>query len=320
MGAWRAATRFFDRLEADVRPDVVLSVTGPAYWRPKAPHVTGYNLPHYIYEDSPFFERMSRVERIKWRAKGRVMRAFFQRDADAYLVQTEDVKQRLARWLSTEKPIHLVSNTCNHHFLTPGSVAPKLDRKQPADGIRLLMISAFHRHKHFELLPEIIRLSRRDGSSHGSGIEFVLTLRQREYEGLIPEDVRSSVRNVGPVPPDEVPSLYKECDALFMPTLLECFSASYAEAMAMDKPIITTDLGFARSICADAALYFDPLSAEDALGRIRQVQRQPDVVKALVEAGRIRLDAFHTPVERARRILTICEEMAGSSQVYGGSD
>ena len=55
---------------------------------------------------------------------------------------------------------------------------------------------------------------------------------------------------------------------MFLPTFLECFSASYAEAMLMKKPIITSNLGFAQNVCKDAAVYFDPCNPEDIIDKI----------------------------------------------------
>ena len=108
---------------------------------------------------------------------------------------------------------------------------------------------------------------------------------------------------------EEDPSLYKECDAMFLPSLLECFSASYPEAMAMEKPIVTTDQGFARSICGDAALYYSPVDPVDAANKISRLIREPKLQKQLIENGKIRLKTFPTPEERAKEYLRICEEM-----------
>lgn len=38
-----------------------------------------------------------------------------------------------------------------------------------------------------------------------------------------------------------------------MPSLLECFTATYPEAMRMERPIVTTDLAFAQGLCGEAA-------------------------------------------------------------------
>ncbi len=49
---------FFKILENSIKPDVVFTTSGPAYWKPKAPHLVGYNLAHYICPDSPYFENI----------------------------------------------------------------------------------------------------------------------------------------------------------------------------------------------------------------------------------------------------------------------
>ncbi len=42
---------------------------------------------------------------------------------------------------------------------------------------------------------------------------------------------------------------------VFIPTLLEVFSATYLEAMLMKKPIIASDLEFSRDICGESAYF-----------------------------------------------------------------
>ncbi|MFW5820255.1 MAG: glycosyltransferase, partial [Bacteroidota bacterium] len=106
------------------------------------------------------------------------------------------------------------------------------------------------------------------------------------------------------------PSLYQECDAMFLPSLLECFSASYPEAMAMEKPIITVDLGFAHSICNDSALFFNPIDSTDALNKIEALRINADLRKNLILKGKKRLEDFPSSKERAVKYLEICEEIS----------
>src|SRR5690606_18410540 len=100
------------------KPDVVFTTSGPSYWRPQAPHLMGYNLPHYIYTDSPYFNIISTKERLKWKLKGAVVKKFTRTDADAYVVQTDDVKDRLKKWIKKDK-IFTVSNTYGKQFENP---------------------------------------------------------------------------------------------------------------------------------------------------------------------------------------------------------
>ncbi|MGF1670524.1 MAG: glycosyltransferase, partial [Balneolaceae bacterium] len=98
-------------------------------------------------------------------------------------------------------------------------------------------------------------------------------------------------------------------DALFMPTLLECFSASYAEAMAMEKPILTSDLGFARTVCEDAALYFNPVDAKDISEKIRDLVKNRPLQQQLAVNGKKRLSDFSDAEDRAIKYLEICKQL-----------
>ncbi|MDY6994593.1 MAG: hypothetical protein SVR94_18570, partial [Pseudomonadota bacterium] len=82
----KSRDQFFKQLEQEVAPDVVFTTSGPAYWRPEAPHLVGYNLPHYIYNDSPYFSQISLLKRIKWFLKGKLLTYFFKKEGDAYVV------------------------------------------------------------------------------------------------------------------------------------------------------------------------------------------------------------------------------------------
>ena len=104
--------------------------------------------------------------------------------------------------------------------------------------------------------------------------------------------------------------LYQQTDALFLPSLLECFSANYVEAMAMSRPIITTRLGFAQTICGDAALYFNPLDSESALDQILRLRADDDLRNALVRKGLEELRRYGTAQERAHTYLEICRKLA----------
>ncbi len=51
------------KLEAQILPDVVFSVFGPSWWKPKAPHVQGYAYPYYVYPESPIVDKLTFKEK-----------------------------------------------------------------------------------------------------------------------------------------------------------------------------------------------------------------------------------------------------------------
>ena len=297
--------RELSAIEDSVRPDCVVTTSGAPFWRSRAPHLVGFNRPLFIYPESPYVRQLPVAKRVRLAAQRGWHTHYFRRDADALIVQTDDVNQRVRRLLRTDR-VYTVTNNHNGWFYEPASHPRRLPERAEGN-FRLLTLTSYYPHKNLELIPEIIRALP---DRLRSRVEFVLTLEEAEYRERISAEIPAQVRLTGPVPPPECPSLYAECDAMFLPTLAECFSASYPEAMKMEKPIITTDLGFAHSICQDAALYFTPRDARSAAEQIQRLVDDPAVQQDLRERGRERLAAFDSPEERAQKILDICTELA----------
>lgn len=294
-------SREFDALEREIKPDCVFTTSGPSYWRPRPPHLIGYNLPHYIYRDSPFWKRVGFRERLQFNLKGILIRWFFRRDADAYVVQTDDVNQRLQAFIGKSN-VHTVSNTCSAAYYDAHRCAPKLPPRSE-DEFRALTLSALYSHKNLEVIREVVDEFRR---RKRPSPRFVLTIQQADYDLVFWENYTEEVVTVGPVPPSECPSLYDECDAMFLPTLLECFSASYPEAMIMKKPILTSDLGFAQTVCQDAALYFDPLNASEIADQFERLMDSDELQNDLIGRGLERVKTFNSAAQRACRFISIC--------------
>jgi glycosyltransferase involved in cell wall biosynthesis len=295
------------RIENEFQPDVVFTTSGPAYWRPKAPHLMGFNLAHNVYTDSPFFGLLNVQQRLRWQIKKVSTHYFMRRDADAWVVQTDDINQRLRKWLKREN-VYTVSNTASSHFREYDLKCSSRNQR-PDVPFKLLVLSSYYLHKNLEIVNEICNRMR-DRNIHD--IHFTMTLPERDFERVIEPRNREFVSNVGKQLPQDCPPLYSQCDALFLPTLLECFSANYVEAMCMNRPIITTDMGFAHTTCQDAALYFKPLDAQNALDRILELKGFPELYSSLVEKGRKQLPRFGTPRQRMEKYLQLLEELVAN--------
>jgi glycosyltransferase involved in cell wall biosynthesis len=300
----RRVQREMSALEDRIQPDCVVTTSGPPFWRSRAPHLVGFNRPLFIYPESPYVQNLPLVRMAKLMAQRWLHCRYFRRDADALIVQTEDVNRRARNLLGTDK-VYTVTNNHNGWYDQPAYFPPRLPERTP-DAFRLLTLSSYYPHKNLGLIPETIQTLP---DAVRERVEFVLTLTEAEYRQKIGGHVPRQIKLIGPVPPPECPSLYRECDAMFLPTLAECFSASYPEAMKMEKPIITTDLGFARSICGDAALYFDPCNANAAAEQILRLLQDPLLQDSLRARGREQLLTFDSPAERAEKILAICAEL-----------
>jgi glycosyltransferase involved in cell wall biosynthesis len=82
---------------------------------------------------------------------------------------------------------------------------------------------------------------------------------------------------------------YRHSSALILPTLLESFTATYLEAMQFDCPVLTSDLDFAREVCGEAAIYFDPWNVDDMCNAILRLRDDPALQRNLRLQGRERL-------------------------------
>lgn len=293
------------KYESLVQPDIVFSIFGPTYWRPRAKHIMGYAMGHYIYPDSPFWNISSIWSRLIWKIKEKIHIYFFSRDADVFIVETEDACIRLKNKI--KKPCYVVSNTYSKSFLdftTNDNYIKQLILPIRKDKeYRLLSICGSYPHKNLSIIPKVIDCLK---SSGYFSFRFVLTIPLYDYEKLFPEKYRFDVINIGPISPSLAPQLYSECDVSFVPSLLECFTANFPESMIMKKPILASDLGFSHTICKDAALYFDPTDPENIANTIIQLYNNNNLSSQLIKNGIRRVSQFNLPEERALSYLEIC--------------
>lgn len=305
----RKSVNHLKKIEADFKPDVVFTIFGPSYWRPKAPHVCGYALPHFVYADSPFFDIITLKEKIRWKMLEYIKLAFFSKDSDHFIVETKDVAVRLAKKLKiSEKRVSTVENAYNAVFDNPEEWRSFfIETGERSLGFKLLTISAFYKHKNLSIIPAVVDYL----CEHYPDFDFVfiLTIEKGIFKNLSQQQ-RKHILFLGPVKIDECPELYRQSDALFMPTLLECFTVSYLEAMKMGKPILTSNLSFARDICQDSAFYFDPMDAVDIGDKIVKLAGDHELQTSLIERGDERLKDFGTATDRARSYLKVLEEIA----------
>lgn len=292
-------------LEKLIKPDVVFSVFGPTYWKPKAPHVAGFATPQYVYPESPYFSEVPFSHRIKQTLFGWLRQWLMIRNIDFLIAETEEVKQRLINILRIdEHRVFHISNTLNEIYNKPEkwTYRAKLPEREPGE-LRLVTVSANHLFKNLCIVNEVInqiKILRPQLK-----VKFILTIHRREFKDLGTN--RKYVHFTNRLNVDECPYLYSQCDFMFLPTLLECFSASYPEAMKMGLPILTSDLVFAREVCGDAALYFDPVNAHDIAEKIVYLHENTELQENMKAEGLKRLADFGTATERVEKYLKIAE-------------
>ncbi len=291
-----------DEIEKKENIDFVITIFGPSYWKPKkAKHLCGFALPWMIYPESIAYNKLSFEEKIKIKLLNWYKLYHFKRECHFYWCETVIVKERMVRHLGLNN-IDVIGNAASHHF----TEFNKESESDFDDGVfKLLTVSAYYPHKNLDLIKGIIPLIKENGQK----IKFYLTLPNEVFSGLFTtlEELKY-VENLGVIKNEDCPAYYQKANAIFLPTLLECFSANYAEAMCIGKPIITSNLDFAKSICEDAAIYFDPQDPIDAYEKIVALMNNKDKQQKMVMIGNELLQKNPSSTERANELIRICEK------------
>jgi glycosyltransferase involved in cell wall biosynthesis len=268
-------------------PDVIFNMANQGFMRPPVPQATLVQDPH-LYYPSKHYGRVSAREL----AIARYHRWHFARSLRrTHLVfcQTESARTRLRAAYGTGVRIELCPNQGSTSVGNSGSLrACPQAVAHLGKALKLLVVSRYYEHKNLEIIPTVFAQYReqlRDVAlvltlSSGEHPRAARLLRDIEHRGL-----SSNIITVGPVPQDELGSYYAHTDALFMPTLLESFSGTYVEAMRLGRPILTSDLDFAREVCGDAALYFDPFDPKSICDSIVRFKDNLATRERLIEAG-----------------------------------
>ncbi len=308
ISAWRTFLATARRTEAACRPLAVLTVFGPALWRPRAPHLMGFANGLYLFSDSRFIREdwpVGRMARMRYGLRRRVLLNRVRSDADVWWVETDGAKTALAAAARVElERISVVSNALQAAFL------PYLKQPVPphdSGGFKLLVMGSAYPNKNLEIIPPLLRLLEAEP------VAFYFTLPDDDFRRILLECFNPErLYNLGVLHPSDAPAAYRKASAVFFPSKLETFSAVYLEAMAMRRPILTSDLPFAHAVCRHAAHYFDPWNPADAARAIREVMYDHELRNQLVRDGRERLQDFPTAAGRAAHLLALLKNTAGA--------
>jgi glycosyltransferase involved in cell wall biosynthesis len=134
--------------------------------------------------------------------------------------------------------------------------------------INLVAFSRYYEHKNLEILVEVALQCKQKSKPY----KIYLTIDKNQSvraKNLIlkigKNKLSEYIENLGIIEPFNIKSFYSNFDGLILPSLLESYSTTYAEAMNFDKPIFTSDRDFAHEVCRDHAHYFNEKSANSII-------------------------------------------------------
>ncbi len=289
---------FLDGLVEEKHVDSVLTVFGPSLWRPLVPHLCGFARAQLLLKVKGY--RLTFKERILYS----LWTWGFRRSSDTFYTENAYISDILPKLIKGAK-VYTVTNFYNQVFDQPEQW--RRDIKLPSfNGVTMLTVSSTAVHKNLKIMVPVAEYLEQEHPNFN--FRFVLTCDKAPF--LLPEHLTKHFVFVGKVDVSECPNLYEQADIMFMPTLMECFTATYPEAMRMEVPIVTTELEFARGLCGDAACYYSALDAKAAAEAIYKVATDKGYRLQLIGNGKEQLKKFDNYEQRAEKLLHILEEIA----------
>lgn len=280
---------------------IVFTVFGPLYCiHKKFISVVGFAQPWIIYPSNECYSSMPWSERLLSRLKYAIQSWFF-RNSDVIFVELDHVKEGLVRQLDVDrKSIHVIHNTISAIYNNPATWKPLSVPHVKCD-LRIGFLGRNYRHKNTVIFPDVARLLQ---SIFNIKTKFYVTFTQHEWLACS-EEFRDVCVNVGPLVVNQCPTFYNMVDCVIFPSLLECFSATPLESMAMGRTLFASDRPFNRDICGDHAIYFDPLSADSAARAIADVFLNGYPEQSFLEAARDHAISFSSANIRAIKYLEV---------------
>lgn len=296
--------KFLDDLVKEKKINSVLTIFGPSIWIPRVPHLCGFARAQMVIKKSPFYTRMNKTTLWGQRLRYSIREKAFKKCADYFYTENPYISERLEKMWRGKK-VFTVTNYYNQVFDNPEQWKEKL---LPAfDGVTMLTIATPYAHKNLSIAADAARLLHQQYPDFL--FRFVMSNDRSEFPADI-SGIEDCFEFIGRVDISECPSIYQQCDIVFQPTLLECFTAAYPEAMRMERPIVTTDLEFARGLCGDAAEYYSAIDAQGCADAIYKVATNEGLRMCLIKNGKEHLKLFDNYNQRAEKLIKLTESIA----------
>lgn len=267
------------KLEREIQPDIVYSITAPCYFSFKSREVMRFTNPWVSHPNSYSWRILSMKERIKMKFYILIQK-FLIRNTKYFITQTELVKTNLIKMLKLPpENIKVVPNVLPAAFLNESREHITYGDKK----IHIACIANSSKHKNLDIIPFVLKNLR--DKHHITNVVFHLTIPIKSsiwktiQTKLAEFEIQDSVITHGRVDQKELANIYRHCDMAFLPTLLEVFSASGVEAAYFNLPIIATDFDFNREIFGDKCIYYLPANDVDAADKISELVQEKDDLK-----------------------------------------
>jgi glycosyltransferase involved in cell wall biosynthesis len=136
----------------------------------------------------------------------------------------------------------------------------------------------------------------------------------RMMKSLFTDEALRNVHYLGSVPYEEIKEHIKAVSLCVFPTFAEALPVSWIEAMALQKPIVASNIGWAGEIIENGVEGFlvDPTAHKKYAQRILEVLAHPDLQRQFGKAARKKVVAKFSTSIVARQSLFFYKNVIGT--------
>jgi len=295
-------------LSEEFNVDCIYTMAGPAYIRFKRKHIMGISNPYYTHADFQGFRVGRNFIQIVKLLLLFLYVAFYIRRADFFIFQTNQSMQGFCRrFLIRKDKTAVIPNAIGNEFKEHFKAVNRsfIDTSKT---INIFCPAAAYPHKVIHLIPKIASdLINVEGSNYK--FKFIITIdKESKYYKQILRNVRKlkieeSIENIGKYSYSDSIKLHEMADVIFVPSIVETFSASYLEAFAAKKTLIVADKNFAHDICKNGAVYVNPFNSNQTAQRISNLISNESLQADLVSEGNKILNQYRDQENRYKTII-----------------
>ena len=204
---------------------------------------------------------------MRYRVSRAIFRANLPRVAEI-LVQTSSMRDMLiATYPIAPEHVHIVAQPPPEWLLK--TQLRRTARVKATDArLRLFYPAAGYPHKNHRLL------ARATGPRWSATIAQALLTVPAKHN---PQPGSAWIECVNRLQPDAMLRAYAQADALLFLSKAESFGLPLVEAMWIGLPVVAPDLPYARALCGNSAIYFDPDDDSSLFEALAQLRARLDV-------------------------------------------
>lgn len=228
---------------------------------------------------------------------------FIYRRADTVATISKKAKEDLTQYLGSRRKVEVVYLAAGGEF-KPGETSVVVKKKLNLPPRFVFSISASDPRKN------TLGLVR---SYLKSGISATLVLVGTSSEEIDREIKKPAALNrvlhLGKVSQEDLVQIYQGADLFIYPSFYEAFGIPTLEAMSCGTPVLSSNAGSLVEVGGDAAVYFDPRSEADLVGKLEKLSSDQKLRGSLSSRGIVRAKTF-TWAKTASQYLNLYKELA----------